>query len=68
MPKPTPNKYYIEREMWLTSLDDTRLRLLAKQRGVPSADKLPRKNLIQELMQLGMSANPLITPKSSRRI
>jgi hypothetical protein len=68
MPKPVANKYYVERELWLTSLDDIRLRLLAKQRGVPDADKLPRKNLVSELMQLGMSANPLVTPKSDRRI
>ncbi len=64
----TVNKYYVERQMWLTSLDDIRLRLLAKQRGVTDAGKLPRKNLIAELMQLGMSANPLVTPKSDRRI
>ena len=65
---PPKNIVQVEREMWLTSLDDTRLRLLAQQRGVPSYDKLPRKNLIQELMILGMPANQLITPKSDRRV
>ncbi len=68
MPTPARNKVFVEREMWLQSLDDTRLRMLAEQRGIPSADKLPRKNLLQELMMLGSSANPLSTPKRDRRI
>ena len=67
MPTPMRNKTFVEREMWLQSLDDIRLRMLGAQRGIPNADKLPRKNLIQELMMLGMSANPLSTPKSDRR-
>jgi len=68
MPIPSRNKYYVERELWLTSLDDTRLRLLGTQRGIPSSDKLPRSNLIQELMLLGSAANPLSTPKHDRRL
>lgn len=68
MPRPQINKHMVEREMWLTSLDDVRLRLLATQRGIPNADKLPRKNLIDELLHLGLSANPLSTMKKDRRL
>jgi len=68
MPTPSPGKYQIEREMWLGSLDDTRLRLLAKQRGIPDSDKLPRTELLKQLMVLGPFISPLSIPKRDRRI
>jgi hypothetical protein len=68
MPRPSPGKFEIEREMWLQSLDDTRLRMLAKQRGIPDSDTLPRKYLLQQLMVLGPTINPLSTPKHDRRL
>lgn len=68
MPRPSINRHSVEKEMHLQSLDDVRLRLLAKQRGIAEADTLPRKYLLQQLMLLGFSANPLSTPKHDRRL
>lgn len=68
MPKPSINRFSIERELWLSSLDDTRLRLLAQQRGIPEYDKLPRSELLKQLQVLGPFVNPISTPKHDRRL
>lgn len=65
MPRPAFDAQLQDRWRWLQSLSLESLRQLAKTRGLSNADLMNHSQLIEELVRMNISANPLSTPKSN---
>jgi len=64
MPRPVFNAEIVNRNTWLKTLSLETLQELAKTRGVSNYKRMDQKQLVDILTQMGLTSNPLSTPKT----
>ena len=68
MPRPQFNQEIVDRNTWLKSLSLETLQELARTRGVSNYKRMDNKQLIDVLTQMGVTSNPLSTPKTDSMV
>ncbi len=63
MPRPAFNAELQDRWRWLQSLSLVTLRQLAKSAGMSNSDSMTQSQLIEDLLRMNITSNPLSTQK-----